>query len=129
MATRTGRGAQRAPGDGGPDGGTANGSRDLKVAWWSLALVPAGFLVATLVGEGLLSLLGYDVATDRVPARIVAVAGLPALALLLAAPAAAVGYGRRALRAGNRAGRTPMVIGAALAVALVAINVASYVWG
>ena len=112
-----------------PDAVPPERSHALRSAWWALALVPAGFLLGTLTGEGLLALLGYDLTTDRVPAQIAVLAGIPALAVLLAPPAAAIGFGRRALRDGDRRGRVPEVLGTVLAVGLVLLNVAAYLWG
>jgi hypothetical protein len=111
------------------DAGPHPAGRALRSAWWSLALLPAGFLVATLTGQGLLALLGYDLTTDRVPADIALLAGIPALAVLLAPPAAAIGFGRRAARAGDRRGRVPVVLATVLAVGLLVVNLAAYLWG
>jgi hypothetical protein len=106
-----------------------DGDRDLRVAWWALTLVPAGFVVAALTGQWLLGLLGYDAGTDRVPAEIALLAGIPALTLLLGPPAAAIGYGRRAVWSGDRRGRVPSVLGAVLGIGLLAANAAAYLWG
>ena len=56
------------------------GVRDVRRAWWSLALFPVTFVAAFGVGEGLASLLGHPTgSSDDAPVWLMLAAGVPAL--------------------------------------------------
>lgn len=94
-------------------------------SWWSLALYPATFVLAFLIGEGLITLLTGD---DR-DARLweVAVAGIPAVAVFFVPGVLAVLLGLRARRLGRRDGAVPAMVGAAIGVAFLGLNLVSFV--
>jgi hypothetical protein len=92
-------------------------------AWVSLALAVPCFFLAFGVGEGLISLLGYDVGgrTDA-PAWAAVVATVPAL-LAFALPLWPTWhFGRIAARDGSRTGMVPFVIMAVLVAAFTIMN-------
>ena len=95
-------------------------------AWWSLAFFPVSFALAFAVGEGLLALLGDP---DDPPVWTVLIAGGAGM-LVFALPGVAAAFeGRRAMRLGEPRGIRPALIGAALAVGFVALNLASWLFG
>jgi hypothetical protein len=77
-----------------------------------VALIPVAFVLATAVGEGLISAAGYPSGGEDVaPLGLALVIGLP-VSVLAALPAlAAVRYGLGARRAGRRSGLVPTAIG------------------
>jgi hypothetical protein len=54
---------------------TGSADRDLRRSWVAVALVPVAFVLAMLVGEGLLSAQGYDPATPAIPVGAILLAG------------------------------------------------------
>lgn len=80
-------------------------------AWAGVVLIPVGFLLAFAVGEGLYSLLGYKPENDDAPLWADLVVNLPTLAVVLLPCAAAVFYGRRGHRVGERGALVPAAIG------------------
>jgi hypothetical protein len=110
-----------------PPAGPAD--RDLRRSWTGVALVPVAFVLAVLVGEGLLSALEYDPGTRVVPVGAVLLAGVPAVLILVAPGLAAAFYGRRAYRAGCVRGAVPAWIGATTVVLALAVNVAALIVG
>ena len=76
-------------------------------AWWSLLLFVVSFVAAFVVGEGLVSLYGYESTDPDLPWWVPLAAGLPAC-LVFAAPLLLTW--RLARRAGP-AGRTPLLVG------------------
>ncbi len=105
-------------------------SKDVVRAWVSVALLPVGLVLAFVVGEGLTTLLGHRAGSGELaPLWIVLLAGVPATIVALVPAGLAVGYGVRARRAKDRRGVVPEVVGCAIAVCLVGLNVMSYVLG
>jgi hypothetical protein len=89
-------------------------------AWISIALVPAFFLAAFAAAQGIYALTGHDPSAGATPPLWADLAaGLPSLVILLVPCIAGVVYGRRASRAGVRAGLVPAVIAALLGVGAV----------
>ncbi|MEZ5080155.1 MAG: hypothetical protein R2878_05750 [Thermoleophilia bacterium] len=88
-------------------------------AWWSLAFFPVSLVLAFVVGEGLIALLGGG---DDPPVWKVLVAGGAGMLVFALPGVAAVFEGRRAMRLGRPEGRTPAVIGAVLATGFVVLN-------
>lgn len=110
-------------------GPSKHGDRDLRKAWVAVALLPVAFVLAMLVGEGLISALGYDSGEGSVPVGPTLLAGAPALLILIAPQAAAVYHGHRAHRAGRRAAIVPAWIGVAAVVLAVAVNLLAFLVG
>jgi hypothetical protein len=103
--------------------------RDLRKAWWAVALLPVAFVVAMFVGEGLISALGYE-SGESVPLGPALLAGIPALVVLIAPGVAAVFYGGRAYRtAGRTAAIVAAWVGGAAAALGVAVNVLAFLVG
>ena len=80
-------------------------------AWAAVALIPVFFLIAIGVGEGVISLLGYTAGEVNNPIWATVVTDLAAIAVVLLPCLAAVIFGRRAYKAGNRWGLFPAVLG------------------
>ena len=98
--------------------------RDVRRAWWSLALFPVAFVAAFGVGEGLASLLGHPTgSSDDAPVWLMLAAGVPALLVFVLPAVLAVVFGRRADGEGDPRGRVPMWIGVGIGAAFVLLNV------
>ncbi len=92
-----------------PDQSRAPGA--LGWAWAAVALIPVFFFIAIGVGEGVISLLGYTAGEVNNPIWATLVSDLAAIAVVLLPCLAAVIFGRRAYKAGNRRGLLPAVLG------------------
>ncbi|KRE99238.1 hypothetical protein ASG88_16080 [Nocardioides sp. Soil777] len=100
------------------------GVRDVRRAWWSLALFPLSFVAAFGVGEGLATLLGHETGSaEEAPVWLMLAAAGPALLVFVAPALLSVFFARRAEQEGNRGGRVPMWTGVGLASAFVLLNV------
>lgn len=105
-------------------------TRDLCRAWVAVALLPVAFVVAMIVGEGLITILGFESgAEDPPPVGPALLAGIPALLILIAPGIAAVFYGRCACRADRRNANVPAWIGGLAVVLVVALNVPAFLVG
>ena len=104
--------------------------RDRTRAWWSVALLLPAFVAAFVVGEGLITLYGYETdAAESPPGWAILAAGVPAL-LILAVPAMVVThFARRGLAAGDPGARTPMLVAIGITVLLVLQNLVAYLLG
>lgn len=96
-------------------------------AWWSLALYPISFVLAFVIGEGMLSLLAEDVAEPAFWEALVSVT--PALLVFVLPGVLAVVLGRKAMRLGRSDGRVPAVVGAVIGLGFAALNVLAFVVG
>lgn len=96
-------------------------------AWVALACYPISFVAAFAAGEGLLSWYGYS--DQNAPLWATVAAAGPALLIFVVPGVFAVAYGLRAFRQGNREGQMPALIGAAVAVGVIALNVVAWVIG
>lgn len=104
------------------------GRRALWLAWLSVALFPLAFAVGMVVGEGLITLQGYDAAAvPPIGARLLA--AVPALLITVAPGIGAIVLGLRAFRAGRRPGRIAAAVGLLIVVAVVGINLLAAVFG
>ena len=110
-----------------PEPAVRDSSPWLLRAWVSVALVPLFFFIAFAVGEGIYALMGYK--PENADAPVWAVVGASALVILvvLIPCVAAVYFGRRAIKGGDRRGVFPAVIGAVAAVGWVVLTVVSEV--
>jgi hypothetical protein len=105
-------------------------TRGLCRAWVALALLPVAFVVAMIVGEGLITMLGYESgAEDPLPVGPALLASILALLILIAPGIAAVFYGRCACRVGRRDANVPAWIGGLAVVLVVALNVPAFLVG
>lgn len=95
----------------------------MRAAWISVAVIPVAFVAAMVLGEGLLSLQGYDPGSEEpAPSQAVLLAGIPALLVMVAPTIPAILFGVRANRQGVAGGRIPAVIGAVVAAGAVLTN-------
>lgn len=92
-------------------------------SWISLAFYPVSFVAAFVVGEGLLSWYGYS--DQGAPLWAVIAAAGPALLIFSVPGIFAVAHGLRAIRQGNRGGEVPALVGLAIALGMITLNVAS----
>lgn len=95
-------------------------------AWVAIALIPVFFFIAIGVGEGLTSLLGYQAGGDA-PAWVTLVADLAATVTVLLPCLAAVFFGRRAHKAGDRGGLLPAVLGTGAGLGWLVLTIVSEV--
>ncbi|QIK74289.1 hypothetical protein [Nocardioides piscis] len=103
-----------------------DGGRFTRCAWWSLLGFVPSFALAFLVGEGLVSALGYPTGgSEQAPLWVALVATLPALVVFVIPALLAVYFARRAMRLGDVRARTPMIVGLTLAAVFIAMNVVS----
>lgn len=118
-------------GSGAPPGGASVGNDGAdgayRRAWWSLALYPVSFAAAFAVGEGILSAVTED--TDAPAFWHVLAAATPAMIVFVVPGILAVSQGRKAVRLGRKDGKVPVIVGAAIAIGFVGLNVASYLVG
>lgn len=103
--------------------------RSVTRAWVSLAVVPLFFILAMAVGYGIYALLGYQPENADAPFWANVAAGVPALLLLVAPCAAAMFYGWRANRVGDRRALVPLVIAGLIAVWFTVLTVVGLLSG
>lgn len=99
----------------------------LRRAWVGVALVPVFFFVAFAVGEGVYALMGYKPENADAPVWAVVVASALVVVVVLIPCVAAVYFGRRATKAGDRRGMYPAVIGAVAGFGWVVLTIVSEV--
>ena len=95
-------------------------------AWVAIALIPVFFFIAIGVGEGLTSLLGYP-AGGAAPTWVTLVTDLAATVTVLVPCLAAVFFGRRANKAGDRRGLLPAVLGTGAGLGWLILTIVSEV--
>lgn len=105
--------------------GTGGRSPNLTRSWIAVALIPVGFVLAFVVGEGLYALLGYQPEVGSEPWWVAPVAAVPAIVLFLVPCATAVWFGNKARLEGHRAALVPIVIGVVLGLWMVVMNTVS----
>jgi hypothetical protein len=99
------------------------GRREIRRAWWSLALIPVGYLIAYAVGTGILSVLGYaDIGDELPPLHASVLAGVPATVFAAAPGLAALWFGSRAHRLRRPGGLVPGLLGALFAGYMVLVT-------
>jgi hypothetical protein len=109
--------------------GSPQVSHPSRKAWAAAAFIPVAFVVAMVLGEGLLSWQGYESGDENIPFGVVALAGGSALLVLEAPCVAAFVLGRRAVAAGDPDGKAPAWIGAILGVLMLAQNLVAFLFG
>lgn len=108
-----------------PEQSRAPGS--LARAWVAIVLIPVFFFIAIGVGEGVISLLGYTAGAGNNPIWVSLVSDLAAIAVVLLPCLAAVIFGRRAYKAGDRRGLFPAVLGTVAGLGWLILTIASEV--
>lgn len=92
-------------------------------AWASLLGFVPSFVLAFLVGEGLISALGYPTGgSGQAPWWAALAASVPALVVFVLPAVSAVHFGRRAMRLGNDRARLPMLLAIVGASVFVVMN-------
>jgi len=92
-------------------------------AWWSLLGFVPSFALAFLVGEGLISALGYPAGgEDQAPWSAALIAVTPALLVFVLPAVAATHFGRRAMHLGDVRGRLPMTVALVVAAGFLLLN-------
>ncbi|GAA2096762.1 hypothetical protein GCM10009841_08620 [Microlunatus panaciterrae] len=110
--------------------GPSRARRDLIIAWVSVALIPVAFAAAMLVGDGLLTLQGYESGSEQTPPLLpVLLAAVPAMLVLLTPTVTAVWFGLRARREGRQVGLVPALIGMVAGAGAILLNLAAYLVG
>lgn len=94
-------------------------------AWVSVVLIPVFLVASVLVTVLLYGLFGYKPENADAPLWVDVVIGAAALVVFLGPCVAAVLYGMRASRRGDRRGLIPLVLGALAGLGLTALTVAS----
>jgi hypothetical protein len=81
------------------------------------------FVLAFIVGEGLISALGYPSGGDaQAPWWAAVIAVIPALLVFVVPAGLSLYFGRRALRLGDDRARAPMIVAVAIAGGFVVLN-------
>lgn len=92
-------------------------------AWWSLLGFVPSLALAFLVGEGLITALGYDTAGGTTPpVWAILVAVVPALVVFVLPAVVAVHFARRAIRLGDDRGHIPLIVAIVIAAGFVLLN-------
>lgn len=99
------------------------GARFTRRAWWSLLGFVPSFVLAFVIGEGLISALGYPAGgEEQAPWWAALTAATPALVVFVLPAVLAVHFGSRAMKLGDDRGRLPMVLAIVVAAAFVLLN-------
>jgi hypothetical protein len=99
------------------------GARFTRRAWWSLLGFVPSFALAFLIGEGLISALGYPTGGEELaPWWAALIAVTPALIVFVLPAVAAIHFGRRAMRLGDVSGRLPIVVSLVVTSVFVLLN-------
>jgi hypothetical protein len=105
------------------EAGQLAGAAFTRRAWWSLLGFVPSFALAFLVGEGLISALGYPSGgEDPAPWWTVLTAATPAVAVFVLPAVATVWLGRGAMRLGDDRGRLPIIVAIVVATGFVLLN-------
>ena len=104
--------------------------RSLRFAWISVAVMPVAFVAAMVIGEGLLTMQGYESGSaESVPVGVALKAGIPAVLVLIAPAVTAMLFGFRARRRGASNGMIPAVIGIVVGGYCVLMNTLVLIFG
>ena len=96
--------------------------RSLRRAWISVAILPLASVGAMILGDGLLTLQGYQSGDSEIPPGVALMAGIPAVLVLIAPTIPAIGFGLRARRLGIPAGAIPALVGLVVAAMSILLN-------
>ncbi len=100
-------------------------SREVRRAWWSLILLPVGFVAAFVVGEGIPAWMGHDSAIASPPWWVIALAFIAALVVFASPLLVTRVFSRRAAAANERGAWIPLIVSASLVGAFALINLGS----
>ncbi|PKQ14723.1 MAG: hypothetical protein CVT68_10385 [Actinobacteria bacterium HGW-Actinobacteria-8] len=100
-------------------------SREVRRAWWSLILVPVGFVAAFVVGEGIPAWMGHDSAIATPPLWVMALAFVAALVVFALPLLVTLVLSRRAATANEPGAWTPLIVSASIVGSFVVINLVS----
>ena len=90
----------------------AFGSNNSRRAWVAALLIPVAFVLAMAVGEGMISLLGYESGAEQpVPFLVALLVGVPLTVGAMIPSALAILYGRRARHEGHGLALIPIAAG------------------
>jgi hypothetical protein len=104
--------------------------RELWSAWIAVALIPLALVAGMFIGEGLISLQGFESgASQAAPLGPMLLAVIPALLVTVAPAVGAIWFGLRAHTLGVEAGLLPTLVGFLVLAYVVTANVASAVVG
>lgn len=95
-------------------------------AWIAIALTPVFLFLAFAAGEVVISLLGYQ-SGSSFPTWVSLVSGLAAIAVILLPCVAAVFFGRRARKAGDRRGLIPVILGTVIGLGALIMTIVTEV--
>lgn len=105
------------------DSDRLDGARLTRRAWWSVAGLLPSLVLAFLVGEGLISALGYPSGgVEQAPWWAALTAAVPAIVVFALPAALAAYFGTRAQRLGDPRGRVPVLVALVVAGSFVATN-------
>ena len=103
--------------------GQLAGAPSTRRAWWSLLGFVPSLALAFLIGEGLISALGYPTGGEnQAPWWAALIAVTPALLVFVLPAVAATHFGRRAMRLGDIRGRLPMTVALVVVAGFVLLN-------
>ena len=105
----------------------SDSGRWLGRAWTAVVLVPVFFFIGFAIGEGMYALMGYEPANADAPVWVDLVALAPVIVVVLIPCAAAVFFGRRTTKGGDRRGMVPLVMGVIAGVGLLVLTIVSEV--
>lgn len=96
-------------------------------AWIAVALIPVFFLISFALSYLLYDLFGYKPEDNNAPLLVDLVVAVVGVAVFLVPCIAAMTYGRRAARDGDRRGLLPLSVGAVAACGLTALTLVTTV--
>lgn len=97
-------------------------SSEVRRAWWSLVLVPVGFVAAFVVGEGIPAWMGHDSAITTPPWWVMALAFVAALVVFALPLLVTRMFSRRAATANEPGAWTPLIVSASIVGGFAVIN-------
>lgn len=99
----------------------------LRRAWTAVALIPVFFFISFALSYVLYDLFGYKPEDNNAPLWVDLVVALVGVAIFFVPCIAAMTYGRRAARAGDRRGLFPLIVGAVAGCALTVLTLVTTV--
>ena len=91
-------------------------------AWIAVALIPVSLLISFALSYVLYDLFGYKPENNNAPLWVDLVVSVVAVAVFLVPCIAAIAYGRRADRGGDRRGLVPLGLGTVAGLAVIVLT-------